>query len=99
VKKQVWSFAPPEDIIFTRSTGPSLDNRSENSLFGNTPVRPLSAVDYRDIGISDSDENMSGLTRSSRGGLYAQDDIEMGDAGPSTAPSRSGAVRTFFHDD
>lgn len=43
---------------------------------------------------------MSGLTRDSdaRGVAYAEEDIEMSDPGPSTAPP-GGAVRTFFHDD
>lgn len=75
---------------------------SENSLFSNAPAptRPLSAVNYRDIGISSDDEPMSGLMRDSdtRGVDYAPDDIEMSDAGPATAPS-GGVVRTFFHDD
>lgn len=98
---EVWSFAPPEDIVFTRSTGCSLDNPSDNSIFNNTPTRPLSAVEYREVRILSDDHSMSGLTGDddSKGVGFAQDDIEMADAGPSTAPTRTVGAMSFFHDD
>jgi len=93
---EVWSFAPPDDIIFTRSTGPSLEsqNRSENSLFAKAPTRPLSAVEYR---TAREDQPMTGL--SSHEAAYAQDDIDMADAGPSTAPPHAMGPRSFLDDD
>jgi F-box and WD-40 domain protein CDC4 len=83
---EVWSFSPPEDVLFDRQ--PTLAQRMLN-----TPHRPLSAIEYRN---NSPDQPMTGLLSSEA--TYAQDDIDMADAGPSTAPPRA-TGSTFFHDD
>jgi F-box and WD-40 domain protein CDC4 len=59
-----------------------------------TPPRPLSAVEYRSTGTQD--QPMTGLL--SHEVAYIQDDIDMKDAGPSTAPPHATGP-TFFNDD
>lgn len=89
---QVWSFAPPEEISYQR--GPTTAQRLlEESPTANR-ARPLSAAEYRTH--SKEDQHMSGL--SSQIATYPQDDIDMSDAGPSTAPPHATGP-TFFHDD
>lgn len=63
----------------------------KNALSG-LPPRPLSETGYH-YGISD--ESMTGLMSHE---AYSQDDIDMSDAGPATAPSRA-IGRTFFRND
>jgi F-box and WD-40 domain protein CDC4 len=64
----------------------------KNALSG-LPPRPLSETGYH---YAASDESMTGLI--SHETSYAQDDIDMSDAGPSTAPAKP-IGRTFFRDD
>jgi F-box and WD-40 domain protein CDC4 len=59
------------------------------------PARPLSAVEYRTT--AREDQPMSGLI--SHEAAYAQDDIDMADAGPSTAPPHATGPRSFLMDD
>jgi len=59
-----------------------------------TRTRPLSAAEYRTN--SKEDHHMTGIL--SQEVLYPQDDLEMSDAGPSTAPPHATGP-TFFHDD
>ena len=59
------------------------------------PTRPLSAVEYRSV--AREDQPMTGL--SSHEATYAQDDIDMADAGPATAPSHATGPRSFLDDD
>jgi F-box and WD-40 domain protein CDC4 len=59
------------------------------------PARPLSAVEYRS---STQDQTMTGTGNMSQQSAYMQDDIDMADAGPSTAPPHATGP-TFFHDD
>jgi F-box and WD-40 domain protein CDC4 len=56
--------------------------------------RPLSAVEYRPA--IATDQPMSGLT--SQEATYEQSDVDMKDAGPSTAPPQTTGP-TFFHDE
>ena len=63
-------------------------------MLNSPPARPLSAVEYRST--AREDQPMTGLT--SHEAAYAQDDIDMADAGPSTAPPHATGP-TFFHDD
>lgn len=56
----------------------------------NLPPRPLSETGYRFTG---ADDDMTGLDQHET--TYARDDIDMEDAGPSTAPPRP---RTFLDD-
>jgi len=64
----------------------------KNALSG-LPPRPLSETGYH---YGTSDESMTGLI--SHETSYAQDDIDMSDAGPPTAPPKA-MGRKFFHDD
>ncbi|KAL3419299.1 F-box and wd repeat-containing protein [Phlyctema vagabunda] len=85
---EVWSFSPPEDVIYER--GSTLAQRMLNM---HTTPRPLSAVEYRS---NTSDQPMTGLQagESSHDSLTT-DDVDMSDAGP--PPQTTGP--TFFHDD
>ncbi|TAQ83076.1 hypothetical protein B7494_g8601 [Chlorociboria aeruginascens] len=85
---EVWTFSPPEDVLLERDT--TLAQRILNA-----PTRPLSAVEYRS-GTHTQDQPMSGL--SSHEATYAECDVDMADAGPSTAPPQATGP-TFFHDD
>ncbi|KAJ2895806.1 hypothetical protein MKZ38_006160 [Zalerion maritima] len=67
---EVWSFSPPEDILYERPL--SLQQRMLED-----PDRPGSAVDFRR---SDQGISMAEL------GSSSSDDVHMADAGPSTAP-------------
>lgn len=58
------------------------------------PPRRLSAVEYRSGG--NQDQQMSELHP--QDATYAHGDIDMADAGPSTAPPHATGP-TFFHDD
>ena len=79
---QVWSFSPPEEMLYDRPL--SLLPRQ---LEEDAPNRPMSAMpfDFR------SQDGVSGSTREVQ-------DVDMRDAGPSTAPLQGGS-QTFFHDD
>lgn len=60
-------------------------------IIHNLPPRPLSETGYH---YSVADEAMADLM--SHETTYAQDDIDMTDAGPSTVPARN---KTTFYDD
>ncbi|KAI1334168.1 WD40-repeat-containing domain protein [Xylariaceae sp. FL0016] len=81
VMMEVWSFSPPEDAYCERPV--SLPQR----LAEPSPTRPLTA-DFRRsaLGITSNVEDDAGCQ-----------DVDMRDAGPSTAPLASNT--TFFHDD
>ncbi|KAL2753650.1 hypothetical protein ACRALDRAFT_1082846 [Sodiomyces alcalophilus JCM 7366] len=86
---EVWSFSPPPEEEFTAYDRQlSLQQRS---LLPDTPPRPMSAVqlDFRSA--------QQAVAGSSRGSSSTQD-VDMRDAGPSTAPLQGGS-QTFFHDD
>lgn len=63
----------------------------DRSLLNGLPPRPLSETGYH---YGTSDEPMTGLI--SHDTSYSQDDIDMSDAGPSTAPPQAA---TFFDED
>ncbi|RKL24166.1 Pyruvate dehydrogenase E1 component subunit alpha [Fusarium proliferatum] len=73
---EVWSFSPPEDMLYDRPL--SLQQR----VLEDDPNRPLSAmaIDYR--------TSQQTLVSSSRDA--STQDVEMNDAGPSTAPLQGG---------
>ncbi|POR37156.1 F-box/WD repeat-containing protein 7 [Tolypocladium paradoxum] len=81
---EVWSFSPPEEMLYDRPL--SLQQR----VLEDNPNRPLSAMalDYRA-----GDPAMASSSRDT-----STQDVDMQDAGPSTAPLQSGN-KTFFHDD
>lgn len=87
---EVWSFAPPEEVMYEKA--PTTAQR----LLGEAPsrARPLSAVEYRTN--NQADQHMTGIT--TQEASYPQDDTDMADAGPSTAPPHATGP-TFFHDD
>lgn len=109
---EVWSFSPPEDVLYEASAPTTPAQRNLLSTGG--PPRPLSAVEYRSTGTQD--QPMSGLSiddnsplRGHSGSRLAQieysnernmnvEDVEMLDHQPSTAPL-PGTGPTFFHDD
>jgi F-box and WD-40 domain protein CDC4 len=74
------------------SFSPPADAMLDRGIFGSLPPRPLSETGYH---YSTADEPMTGLI--SHETSYSQDDMDMSDAGPSTAPPR--VTGTFFHDD
>ncbi|KFY95326.1 hypothetical protein V498_03408 [Pseudogymnoascus sp. VKM F-4517 (FW-2822)] len=76
---EVWSFSPPLEATQERT-----------GFIHNLPPRPLSETGYRFAG---GDDDMTGLDPHET--TYARDDIDMEDAGPSTAPPRP---RTFLDD-
>ncbi|KAK0381453.1 WD domain-containing protein [Colletotrichum limetticola] len=82
---EVWSFSPPEDVLYDRPL--SLQQR----VLQEAPNRPLSAMqlDYRQ-----TQPTVAGSSREAAG----SQDVDMRDAGPSTAPLQGGN-KTFFHDD
>ncbi|CCF31992.1 F-box/WD repeat domain-containing protein, partial [Colletotrichum higginsianum] len=82
---EVWSFSPPEDVLYDRPL--SLQQR----VLQEAPHRPMSAMqlDYRQ-----SQPAVAGPSREAVG----SQDVDMRDAGPSTAPLQGGN-KTFFHDD
>jgi F-box and WD-40 domain protein CDC4 len=80
---EVWSFSPPPDIMAERSHAAN--------ILSSLPPRPLSETGYH---YGSADDSMTGLI--SHETTYARDDIDMADAGPSTAPPRP---RTFLNDD
>lgn len=82
---KVWSFSPPEDVLYDRPL--SLQQR----VLQEAPNRPLSAMqlDYRQ-----TQPTVAGSSREAAG----SQDVDMRDAGPSTAPLQGGN-KTFFHDD
>lgn len=108
----MWSFSPPEDVLYEASAPTTPAQRNLLSTGG--PPRPLSAVEYRSTGTQD--QPMSGLSiddnsplRGHSGSRLAQieysnernmnvEDVEMLDHQPSTAPL-PGTGPTFFHDD
>lgn len=77
---QVWSFSPPEDAFAERPL--SLPQRLDKQT-----ARALN-VDYR--------KSTLGLPTSDPVEDLGSEDVDMRDAGPSTAPSHN---TTFFHDD
>ncbi|OAQ95076.1 F-box and WD repeat-containing protein [Purpureocillium lilacinum] len=81
---EVWSFSPPEEMLYDRPL--SLQQR----VLEDNPTRPLSAMalDYR--------AGEPAIAESSR--ASSAQDVDMQDAGPSTAPLQGGN-KTFFHDD
>lgn len=81
----MWSFSPPEDVLEREPTA------AQRLL--QLPPRPISAAGYR-TNIKE-DQQMTGIIANE---AYTQDDIDMADAGPSTAPPHSTGP-TFFHDD
>ncbi|KAK6606081.1 F-box and wd repeat-containing protein [Botrytis cinerea] len=83
---EVWSFSPPEDVLYENSYG-----QQTPPITG--PARPLSAIEYRS---GSQDQAMQGIM--THEASYQRDDIEMVDAGPSTAPPQ--ATRpTFFNEE
>jgi F-box and WD-40 domain protein CDC4 len=66
----------------------------EQLLERDTVLRPLSAIEYRSAGTSD--QTMSGLA--SHEASYDTVDVDMRDAGPSTAPPQATGP-TFFHEE
>jgi F-box and WD-40 domain protein CDC4 len=80
---EVWSFSPPEDTLYDRPL--SLQQRALES----TPNRPMSAMAAEYRGAPASMLSYDGT---------AEQDIDMQDAGPSTAPLQGGS-QTFFRDD
>jgi F-box and WD-40 domain protein CDC4 len=88
----VWSFAPPEDVLYER--GPTTAQRLLEDSPTAPRARPLSAAEYRTN--PKEDQQMTGI--STHEVVYPQDDIDMSDAGPSTAPPHATGP-TFFHDD
>jgi hypothetical protein len=92
---QVWSFSPPEDVLYEAQP-----THAQRML--NAPPRPLSAVEYRSTGTQD--QPMSGLLSSGNDTqmqvAYAseKEDVDMLDPQPSTAPLQATGP-TFFHDD
>lgn len=74
---QVWSFSPPEDVLYERPLSYPQGAESSN--------RPNSSLGFRK-----SDQGVPGSIRT-----ILNEDIDMKDAGPSTAPLH----RTFFNDD
>ncbi|KAF4624792.1 hypothetical protein G7Y89_g13374 [Cudoniella acicularis] len=84
---EVWSFSPPEEQLYERET--HLGQRMLAS-----PPRPLSAIEYRST--NTQDQQMSGVV--SQNATYDTNDVDMKDAGPSTAPPQATGP-TFFHDD
>ncbi|RDL37377.1 WD40 repeat-like protein [Venustampulla echinocandica] len=84
---EVWSFSPPAEQLYERE--PLVGQRMVNSL-----PRPLSAMEYRSN--TCPDQPMSGLAP--QVAAYDKDDVDMKDAGPSTAPPQSSST-TFFHED
>ncbi|TDZ23840.1 F-box/WD repeat-containing protein 7 [Colletotrichum orbiculare MAFF 240422] len=82
---EVWSFSPPEEVLYDRPL--SLQQR----VLQETPTRPLSAMqlDFRT-----SQPTVAGPSREAS----SSQDVDMRDAGPSTAPLQGGN-KTFFHDD
>lgn len=110
---EVWSFSPPEDVLFeAAATTPA----QRNLLNVGGPPRPLSAVEYRSTGTQDQpmtgmsglsvDDNIPPRAASTRLGqieytterISNLEDVEMLDHQPSTAPL-PGTGPTFFHDD
>ena len=81
---KVWSFSPPEEMFIDRP--PTLGQRPLEAS-----ERPMSALplDYRRMPAM-----IPGMLR--RNSL--SQDVDMPDAGPSTAPLQQGNT-TFFHDD
>lgn len=84
---EVWSFSPPEEQLFERDA--FLGNRSLTA-----PQRPLSAIEYRSG--TTPDQPMSGLL--SQEAAYDNHDVNMTDAGPSTAPPQATGP-TFFNEE
>ncbi|KAH7313349.1 WD40-repeat-containing domain protein [Stachybotrys elegans] len=78
---EVWSFSPPEETVYDRPL--SLRQRGLEDM----PARPLSAMalDFKSSDV---------LGDSADGQSSGPDDVDMHDAGPSTAPLQGGA--TFF---
>lgn len=110
---QVWSFSPPEDVLFE----PPTTTAQRNLLNAGGLPRPLSAVEYRSTGTQDQPmTGMSGLSvddnAPTRGHATTRlgqieypadritnlEDVEMLDPQPNTAPL-PGTGPTFFHDD
>ncbi|TGO22311.1 hypothetical protein BPAE_0173g00110 [Botrytis paeoniae] len=83
---EVWSFSPPEDVLYENPYG-----QQTPPITG--PARPLSAIEYRS---GSQDQAMQGIM--THGASHQRDDIEMVDAGPSTAPPQATGP-TFFHED
>ncbi|PKS10311.1 hypothetical protein jhhlp_002062 [Lomentospora prolificans] len=79
---EVWSFSPPEEMLYDRPLS-LLPRPLEDA-----PNRPMSALPF------DFRRSQDGLAGSSRD----CQDVDMSDAGPSTAPLQGGN-KTFFHDD
>ncbi|SPO01063.1 related to archipelago beta form (F-box-WD40 repeat protein) [Cephalotrichum gorgonifer] len=80
---EVWSFSPPEEMLYDRPLS-ILPRQMEEDA----PNRPMSAMPF------DFRRSQDGIASSS---LECQD-VDMKDAGPSTAPLQGGS-QTFFHDD
>ena len=72
-----------------------MERMRPSNLLKNLPPRPLSEAGYH---YSSVDQTMSDLIVDNA--VYAQDDIDMSDAGPPTAPVRNGRGRaTWFQED
>jgi len=81
---EVWSFSPPEEMLYD---GPfSLQQR----VLEDDPDRPMGAMELEHRG-NEASVAVSGRDSSSQ-------DMNMQDAGPSTA-ALQGSNMTFFHDD
>ncbi|KAH8594861.1 F-box/WD repeat-containing protein-like protein [Bisporella sp. PMI_857] len=88
---EVWSFSPPEDLLPDRE--PTTAQRLLEGA-GQRPSRPLSAAEYRTN--TKGDQQMTDISRHEVS--CTQDDIDMADVAPSTAPPHATGP-TFFHDD
>jgi F-box and WD-40 domain protein CDC4 len=80
---QVWSFAPPEDMLYDRPL--SLQQR----VLEDDPDRPASAMELEYRG--NQTNGPSDIADAPMG------DVDMQDAGPSTAPLQGGD-QAFFRD-
>ncbi|KAG7121660.1 F-box/WD repeat-containing protein 7 like [Verticillium longisporum] len=86
---EVWSFSPPAEEASSYDRPLSLQQRAASEA-----SRKSSNALQLDLRSTQSQASIVGPPRDTPGGS----DIDMGDAGPSTAPAQSGNL-TFFHDD
>ncbi|KAM0568160.1 hypothetical protein ACHAP9_005624 [Verticillium nonalfalfae] len=86
---EVWSFSPPAEEASSYDRPLSLQQRAASEA-----SRRSSNALQLDLRSTQSQVSIVGPSRDTPGGS----DIDMGDAGPSTAPAQSGNL-TFFHDD
>ncbi|KAM3068044.1 hypothetical protein ACMFMG_011091 [Clarireedia jacksonii] len=81
---EVWSFSPPEDVLYEKQPA------TYAQMLRAAPSRSFSAAEYRSAAQELPIQNTATED--------AQRDVEMTDAGPSTAPPLATGP-TFFHED